>query len=53
MSCLRVEVLPRQLDEEVTCFMVGRCGEVLTRLTEMQFRCLGVLVKGPYMSGEF
>ncbi len=45
---LRVEVLPRKLDEEVAAAMVEGFGGVLTRLTEQQANYIGVGVDGPY-----
>ena len=45
---LRVEVLPRHLDEEVAAHMVRGFGGQLTRLTDEQARYIGVPVAGPF-----
>ncbi len=45
---LKVEVLPKKLDEEVAAAMVAGFGGVLTRLTEEQARYLDVAIDGPY-----
>jgi adenosylhomocysteinase len=45
---LRVEVLPKQLDEEVARYMVKGFGGVITRMTSEQTKYLGVPVDGPY-----
>ncbi len=45
---LKVEVLPKKLDEEVAAAMVAGFGGVLTRLTEEQASYLDVAVDGPY-----
>ncbi len=45
---LKVEVLPKKLDEEVAAAMVAGFGGVLTRLTEEQAQYLGVAIDGPY-----
>ncbi len=47
-SALRVEVLPKKLDEEVAAHMVGGFGAVLTRLTPEQADYINVSVDGPY-----
>lgn len=52
-QALRVEVLPKQLDEEVARYMVEGFGGVLTRLTEKQARYLGVPIAGPYKPHEY
>ncbi|WP_185268955.1 adenosylhomocysteinase [Halopseudomonas xiamenensis] len=45
---LRVEVLPKELDEEVALEMVKGFGGVITRLTQDQADYIGVPVNGPF-----
>ena len=45
---LRVEVLPKKLDEEVAALMVGGFGGVMTRLTAGQAKYIGVKAEGPF-----
>ncbi len=45
---LRVEVLPKQLDEEVARYMVEGFGGVITGLTQTQADYIGVTVDGPF-----
>jgi len=45
---IRVEVLPKKLDEEVAAAMVVGFGGVLTRLTQAQADYIGVSVDGPF-----
>eukprot|EP00903_Cladosiphon_okamuranus_P004517 g4515.t1 len=45
---LRVEVLPKNLDEEVAAYMVGGFGGTITKLSPEQADYIGVSVKGPY-----
>lgn len=45
---IRVEVLPKKLDEEVAAAMVAGFGGVMTRLTASQAEYIGVSVDGPY-----
>ncbi|NNM50740.1 MAG: adenosylhomocysteinase [Pseudomonadales bacterium] len=52
-SMLRVEVLPKKLDEEVAAAMVAGFGGVLTRLTAEQATYLGVHIDGPYKSEHY
>lgn len=47
-QALKVEVLPKQLDEEVARYMVEGFGGVITRMTTEQANYLGVPVEGPY-----
>jgi adenosylhomocysteinase len=47
-SLLRVELLPKKLDEEVAAHMVRGFGGVLTKLTTEQAKYIGVNVEGPY-----
>lgn len=45
---LTVEVLPKQLDEEVAKYMVEGFGGVLTQMTQNQAEYIGVTVEGPF-----
>ena len=45
---LKVEVLPKKLDEEVAADMVRGFGGVVTRLTQQQADYIGVSVEGPF-----
>ena len=45
---LRVEVLPKKLDEEVAADMVAGFGGVITRMTRHQADYIGVAVEGPF-----
>jgi len=45
---LKVEVLPKHLDEEVARYMVQGFGGVITRLTDNQAKYIGVEVSGPF-----
>ena len=45
---LRVEVLPKKLDEEVAAYMVGGFGGTITKLSEEQASYIGVSVEGPF-----
>ena len=45
---LRVEVLPKELDEEVALEMVKGFGGVITRMTQQQADYIGVPVNGPF-----
>ncbi len=47
-AAIRVELLPKKLDEEVAAAMVAGFGGVLTRLTSIQAEYLGVPVEGPF-----
>jgi len=47
-SSLKVEVLPKHLDEEVAAYMVRGFGGVLTRMTQEQSEYLGISVDGPF-----
>ncbi len=47
-SALKVEVLPKKLDEEVAAHMVAGFGGVLTKLTEEQAGYIHVTVNGPF-----
>lgn len=50
---LRVEVLPKQLDEEVARYMVAGFDGVITRMTEHQAKYIGVPVDGPYKTDAY
>ncbi|MDO4222602.1 MAG: adenosylhomocysteinase [Acinetobacter sp.] len=50
---IRVEVLPKKLDEEVAAAMVAGFGGVLTQLTQYQADYLGVPVEGPYKADAY
>ena len=45
---IKVEVLPKKLDEEVARYMVQGFGGVITRMTDEQSNYLGIPVDGPY-----
>lgn len=50
---LRVEVLPKKLDEEVALEMVKGFGGVITQLTQAQADYIGVPVEGPFKSDDY
>lgn len=50
---IRVEVLPKKLDEEVAAAMVAGFGGLLTQLTQEQADYLGVAVEGPFKSDAY
>jgi adenosylhomocysteinase len=50
---IRVELLPKKLDEEVAAAMVVGFGGVLTQLTTEQAAYLGVPVEGPFKSDAY
>ena len=50
---LSVEVLPKQLDEEVATLMVGGFGGVVTRLTVPQAEYINVPVNGPFKTDSY
>ncbi|MEO1751725.1 adenosylhomocysteinase [Thiofaba sp. EF100] len=50
---IRVEVLPKALDEEVARYMVEGFGGVITRLTPAQADYLGVPVEGPFKPDSY
>lgn len=52
-ALLRVEVLPKQLDEEVARYMVEGFGGVITRLTQQQADYIQVPVEGPFKNDEY
>lgn len=47
-AAMKVEVLPKQLDEEVARYMVEGFGGVITELTSTQADYIGVAVEGPF-----
>jgi adenosylhomocysteinase len=53
VSKIRVEVLPKKLDEEVAAAMVAGFGGVMTQLTATQAAYLGVPVEGPFKSDSY
>lgn len=50
---LFVEVLPKQLDEEVAALMVGGFGGVLTQLTPVQADYINVSASGPFKTDSY
>jgi adenosylhomocysteinase len=52
-AALKVEVLPKKLDEEVARHMVAGFGGVLTRLTDEQADYIHVPVEGPFKSADY
>lgn len=50
---LRVEVLPKHLDEEVARYMVQGFGGVITQLTQDQANYIHVPVEGPFKSDDY
>lgn len=52
-AALRVEVLPKHLDEEVARYMVEGFGGVITKLTENQANYINVSVEGPFKSNDY
>jgi adenosylhomocysteinase len=52
-AALKVEVLPKKLDEEVAGHMVAGFGGVLTRLTDEQADYIHVPVEGPFKSADY
>jgi adenosylhomocysteinase len=52
-AALKVEVLPKILDEEVAAHMVNGFGGVLTRLTPEQAEYINVNVDGPYKPEDY
>lgn len=53
LASIRVEVLPKKLDEEVAAAMVAGFGGVLTQLTTEQAAYLGVPVEGPFKTDSY
>jgi adenosylhomocysteinase len=52
-AALKVEVLPKKLDEEVAAHMVAGFGGVVTRLTQEQADYIGVPVEGPFKGADY
>lgn len=52
-KALTVQVLPKQLDEEVARYMVEGFGGVLTQLTPDQAKYINVSVNGPFKSNDY
>ena len=52
-SRIRVELLPKKLDEEVAAAMVAGFGGVLTKLTAEQAAYIGVDVDGPFKPDSY
>ncbi len=52
-AAITVEVLPKNLDEEVAAHMVGGFGGVITKLTKEQADYIGVSVDGPYKPDSY
>jgi len=50
---LRVEVLPKKLDEEVAALMVQGFGGVVTRLTPSQAKYINVKTEGPFKPDSY
>jgi adenosylhomocysteinase len=52
-AALKVEVLPKSLDEEVAACMVLGFGGVITKLTKEQAEYIGVSPKGPFKPDSY
>jgi adenosylhomocysteinase len=52
-AALKVEVLPKKLDEEVAAHMVAGFGGVITRLTQEQADYIHVPVEGPFKGDDY
>lgn len=52
-EALRVEVLPKKLDEEVARYMVEGFGGVLTKLTDQQAKYINVSIEGPFKPDDY
>ena len=52
-TALKVEVLPKHLDEEVAACMVRGFGGVITRMTAEQSEYLGIPVEGPFKPDSY
>ena len=52
-DAVKVEVLPKQLDEEVARYMVGGFDGVITQLTKEQADYIQVPVEGPFKTDEY
>ena len=52
-DAIKVEVLPKQLDEEVARYMVAGFDGVITKLTKKQADYIQVPVEGPFKTDEY
>jgi adenosylhomocysteinase len=52
-AAIKVEVLPKHLDEEVAAYMVAGFGGVITKLTETQAKYINVPMAGPFKSNDY
>ena len=52
-AAITVEVLPKQLDEQVATYMVQGFGGVMTKLTPKQADYIGVGVEGPFKNDAY
>lgn len=52
-AMLRVEVLPKKLDEEVAAYMVGGFGGTITKLSDSQASYIGVPHSGPFKPDSY
>lgn len=52
-EAIKVEVLPKHLDEEVARYMVGGFGGVITQLTQEQADYIQVPVEGPFKTDAY
>jgi len=52
-TMIKVEVLPKKLDEEVASLMVSGFGGVITKLTEDQADYINVPVEGPFKDDSY
>ena len=52
-AAINVEVLPKQLDEQVAGYMVKGFGGVITKLTSKQADYIGVGVEGPFKTDSY
>ena len=52
-NAIKVEVLPKQLDEEVARYMVAGFDGVITQLTEEQAKYINVPVNGPFKTDAY
>ena len=52
-NAITVEVLPKQLDEEVARYMVAGFDGVMTKLTEKQAKYINVPVNGPFKTDAY
>ena len=50
---IKVEVLPKKLDEEVASYMVSGFGGVITKLSDEQADYINIDKQGPFKSDEY